>query len=268
MKKLLLKQLLVTLLTGTLFCGLSTTVNAKPVMSDVTDYDVSARGTIELHEELGEWLINDIKPEDVNNTINFGEGFTIKFYTNKRDTIRGMRGKVGDRYVVTDDHGYLLGFVNNSDYVIGSAYLTVKTDIPFRGSFEQNWLCDCGCGREILDITDEYSITDSYPYDTVYSGGYLYPNEECRKAYIYCSYDHYVTIDDVKNGCAELHFLVYTKANSGDIFTAKSIDTREVVINLETMTYTVGKSVKYKVETDYEKEIYKYIKSHKTYGGK
>lgn len=263
MKRLLLKQLLVTVLTGTLFCGLSTTVNAKPIMSDVTDYDVSARGTIELHEELGEWLIKDIKPEDTDDTINFGEGFVIKFYTNKRDDIRVMRGKVGDRYVVIDDHGYLLGFVNNSDYIIGSAYLTVKKDISFEGSFEQNCLCDCGCGREMLYIAD-----DSYLYDTVYSGGYLYPNKESRVASIYCSYDHYVTIDDVKNGCAELHFLVYTKANSGDIFTAKSIDAREVVINLETMTYTVGETVKHEVTTDYCKEVYKYIKSHEAYGGK
>lgn len=268
MKRLLLKQLLVTVLTGTLFCGLPTTVNAEPIMSDVTDYDVSARGTIELHEELGEWLIKDIKPENTDDTINFGEGFVIKFYTNKHDDIRYMKGKVGKRYVVKDEHDYLLGFVNNSDYIIGSAYLTVKKDISFDGSFEQNWLCDCGCGREMLYITDEYSITDSYPYDAVYSGDYLYPNKESRKAHIYCSYDYYVTIDDVKNGCAELHFLVYTKANSGDIFTAKSIDTREVVINLETMTYTVGETVKRKVTTDYCKEVYKYIKSHKAYGGK
>ena len=235
MKRLLLKQLLVTVLTGTLFCGL-TTVNAEPIMSDVTDYDVSARGTIELHEELGEWLIKDTKPENTDDTINFGEGFTIKFYTNKRDDMR---------------------------YIISSAYLTVKKDISFDGSFEQNWLCDCGCGREILNIAD-----DSYLYDTVYSGGYLYPNKESQVAHIYRSYDHYVTIDDIKNGCAELHFLVYTKANSGGIFTAKSFDVREVVINLETMTYTVGETVKSEVNSDYCKEAYKYIKSHKAYGGK
>ena len=263
MKRLLLKQLLVTVLTGTLFCGLPTTVNAEPIMSDVTDYDVSARGTIELHEELGEWLIKDTKPENTDDTINFGEGFTIKFYTNKRDDMRYMEGKVGKRYVVIDDHDYLLGFVNNSDYIISSAYLTVKKDISFDGSFEQNWLCGCGCGREILNIAD-----DSYLYDTVYSGGYLYPNKESQVAHIYRSYDHYVTIDDIKNGCAELHFLVYTKANSGGIFTAKSFDVREVVINLETMTYTVGETVKSEVNSDYCKEAYKYIKSHKAYGGK
>lgn len=241
LKELCLKQLATVALTASLLCGITRVTNAEPieVFNDVdggitTTYNLEDVGKVSLSEELGEWEIKDIEPQDPNNTIDLGEGFTIKFVTSKHTNIGHKKGMKGEYYFVHDDKDMVVKIVNNSNYPIVDARLKLEDNSKLKG----NPLINCAGDARLTEKYGELIIegnegnTGWCVWNNDFNDGTQFP-------YKLVSYE--VMIDTVKNDCKTLKLCMPVRAKTkGLLLKTKYLECIYVDIDLKAMTYTAS----------------------------